>query len=410
MGQWSIDGDTESGYDPQVKRVSRRLERLPGSATLAINNRARELAAAGKDVISFGAGEPDFPTPDHILEAAIAAVRDPANHKYTQNIGLPPLREAIVDYTKTFSDVAIGDDQIIVTNGAKQAIFQAFAALIDPGDEVLLPTPHWVTYPAGVELAGGIPVSVPTDVDSGFKVTVEQLEAARTDKTALVVFVSPSNPTGTVYDADEARAIGEWAQHHGIWVVADEIYQRLIYDGSKTAASVAGVTDDLENVLLINGVAKSFAMTGWRLGWLIGPKDIIDATARHQSHATSNVNNIAQMAAVAALTGPQETVEQMRETFDKRRRRMVTMLSTEPRLRVFDPPGAFYVFPNVESLLGDEYATSEQLAAALIDDVGIAVVPGESFGSPGHIRLSYALSDIDLERGVERILDMFGRI
>ena len=377
---------------------------------MAISNRARELAAEGRDVISFGAGEPDFPTPDHIVEAAVAASHDPANHKYTSNVGLKPLREAIVDYTKKFSNVDIDANQIVVTNGAKQAIFQSFAALIDPGDEVMLPAPHWVTYPAGIELAGGVPISVPTDFKSGFKVDVDQLEAARTDRTRMLVFVSPSNPSGTVYSAEEARAIGEWARDHGIWVVADEIYQRLIYDGSESAASIAAATDELENVLLINGVAKSFAMTGWRLGWMIGPTDIIDAAARHQSHATSNVNNISQMAAVTALNGPQDTVEQMREAFNARRQKMVSMLANEDRLILAEPEGAFYVFPNVEGLLGDKVKTSADLATLLIEEAGLAVVSGESFGSPGHIRLSYALADADMERGLERMLDMFGRI
>lgn len=377
---------------------------------MAISNRARELVAEGRDVISFGAGEPDFPTPKHIVDAAVAASYDPANHKYTSNVGLEPLRNAIVTYTKAFSGVDINSDQIVVTNGAKQAIFQTFAALLDPDDEVLLPTPHWVTYPAGVELAGGVPVPLPTSHEDDFKIGVEQLEAARTSRTRLLAFVSPSNPTGTVYSADEARAIGDWARDNDVWVVADEIYQRLVYDGSEAAASIADVTNGLDNVVLINGVAKSFAMTGWRLGWMIGPSDIVGAAARHQSHATSNVNNIAQMAGIEALNGPQDTVDEMREAFDKRRQRMVSMLATETRLTLVEPQGAFYVFPNVEGLLGGSVDTSASLATLLIEEAGIAVVAGESFGSPGHIRLSYALADHDMERGVERMLHMFGRI
>ncbi len=393
-----------------MKRVSQRLEKLPGSATMAISNRARELRAEGQDVVSFGAGEPDFPTPAHIIEAATIAAKDPATHKYSQNVGLPPLRDAIVDYTREFSGVDIESDQIVVTNGAKQAIFQSFAALIDPGDEVLLPTPHWVTYPAGVQLAGGVPVAVETTIDEGFKVSVEQLEAARTERTKLLVFVSPSNPTGSVYSAGEARAIGQWCLDSDVWLVADEIYQRLVYDGSAAAASIAAVTDGLENVLLINGVAKSFAMTGWRVGWMIGPTDVINAAARHQSHATSNVNNIAQMAAMEALRGPQETVDEMRRIFDTRRNRMIGLLKEEPRIRLFEPDGAFYVFPNVQDLLGDRYPTSADLGDGLINEAGVAVVPGESFGAPGHLRLSYALADDDLERGVEKMLTMFGSI
>ncbi|HEY6634541.1 MAG TPA: pyridoxal phosphate-dependent aminotransferase [Acidimicrobiia bacterium] len=391
-------------------RVSKRLEALPGSATLAISNRAREMKAEGRDVISFGAGEPDFPTPEHIVAAAQRAANDPANHHYTANAGLAPLREAIVEYTATYSNVPVDASQVLVTNGAKQAIFQAFAALLDPGDEVLLPAPHWVTYPAGVELAGGVPVSVPTTMDAGFKVGVDELERHRGDRTKLLIFVSPSNPTGAVYTADEARAIGEWAHENGVWVLADEIYQRLVYGADESAPSIAGVTRDLEDVLLVNGVAKSFAMTGWRVGWMIGPDDVIGAAARHQSHATGNINNVAQAAALEALRGSQDTVLAMREAFDKRRQKMVSMLQTAPGLVCAEPEGAFYVFPDVTGLLGDRYPTSEALAEGLIEEEGIAVVPGESFGAPGFIRLSYALSDEDLERGVTRMIAMFERL
>lgn len=397
-----------------MKRVSQRLGRLPGSATLAISTRAREMRAEGHDVISFGAGEPDFPTPENIVSAAQRAATEPANHHYSANAGLQPLRDAIVDYTRAYSGVGVDPSRILVTNGAKQAIFQAFAALIDPGDEVLLPAPHWVTYPAGIELAGGIPVSVPTSMSEGFLVTVDDLERHRTDRTKLLVFVSPSNPTGAVYGVDEARAIGEWAMENDVWIVADEIYQRLIYGDtygdSEAAPSIAAVTDGLDNVLIINGVAKSFAMTGWRVGWMIGPEDVVGAAARHQSHATGNVNNMAQLAAVEALTGPQDTVLAMRKAFDKRRRAMCDMLAEAPRVDCHVPEGAFYVFPSVKGLLGDRYPTSSALAEGLLEEAGIAVVPGESFGAPGHIRLSYALSDDDLDRGVSRMLAMFGSI
>jgi len=390
-----------------VARVSRRLDRLPGSATLAINTRARQLVAEGRDVISFGAGEPDFPTPGHIVRAAAEAVADPANHHYTPNVGLAPLREAITGYTRQHSGVIVTSDQVLVTNGAKQAIFQTFAALIDPDDEVLLPSPHWVTYPAGIELAGGVPVSVPTEPDSGFKVTVDDLERQRTERTKLFVFVSPSNPTGAVYDRDEARRIGEWAADRGIWVLTDEIYQRLVYGEDHVAPSIVAETPKLENYVLVNGVAKSFAMTGWRVGWMIGPVDIVDAAARHQSHATSNVNNVAQVAALEAVTGPQDTVEAMRQAFDKRRQLMLAMLSGSPRVRCVEPMGAFYVFPDVRGLLGGRYPTSAALAEGLIEEAGVAVVPGESFGAPGYLRLSYALADDDLERGLARIVAMF---
>ena len=393
-----------------MSRISSRLDRLPGSATLAISNRARELRAEGRDVISFGAGEPDFPTPDHIVEAATRAAADSANHHYTANAGLPDLRKAIAAYAKTYSGVEVADSQVLVTNGAKQAIFQAFAALLDPGDEVLLPAPHWVTYPAGIELAGGVPVTVPTSAVTGFKVTAADLEAHLTPKTKMLVFVSPSNPTGAVYTVEEARAIGEWARDNGIWVLADEIYQRLVYSDEEAAPSIAAATPGLDDVILVNGVAKSFAMTGWRVGWMIGPEDTVSAAARHQSHATGNVNNVAQVAALAALTGPQETVVAMREAFDKRRQTMVSMLSDTAGVECVEPAGAFYVFPGVRGLLGDRYPTSESLAEGLLEEAGVAVVPGDSFGAGGFIRLSYALSDSDLERGVSRMLDMFGRL
>jgi len=393
-----------------MSRVSKRLGRLPGSATLAISNRARELRAEGRDVISFGAGEPDFPTPEHIVAAAARAAGDPASHHYTANVGLPLLRSAIVGYTADFSKVAVDETQILVTNGAKQAIFETFAALLDPGDEVLLPAPHWVTYPAGIELAGAVPVTVPSAMADGFKVTVDDLERHRSDKTKMLVFVSPSNPTGAVYTADEARAIGEWATERDIWVMADEIYQRLVYGSEEVAPSISAVTPGLENVVLINGVAKSFAMTGWRVGWMIGPGDVVAAAGRYQSHATGNVNNVAQIAASEALTGPQDTVEAMREAFAKRRQTMLSMLAEAPGISCAEPSGAFYVFPSVAELLGERYPTAEALAEGLLEEAGIAVVPGGSFGAPGFIRLSYALSDSELERGVTRMLDMFGRI
>lgn len=367
------------------------------------------MVAEGREVVSFGAGEPDFATPQHIVTAAAEAAANGANHHYTANVGLPPLRSAISDYTKRFSGIEIDESQILVTNGAKQAIFQTFAALLDPGDEVLLPAPHWVTYPSGIELAGGVTVSIPTPMEDGFKVTVDDLDRHATSRTKLLVFVSPSNPTGAVYTAEEAKAIGDWASQNDIWVMADEIYQRLVYGSEDVASSIAGVTPDLEKVILINGVAKSFAMTGWRVGWMIGPADVVGAAARHQSHATGNVNNVAQMAALEAITGPQDTVEQMRETFDKRRRTMVSMLEGSATVECAEPAGAFYVFPRVE-VLNDKYPTSETLAEGLLEEAGVAVVPGASFGSPGFIRLSYALSDDDLERGVSRMLGMFERL
>ena len=388
-----------------VKRVSRRLDAIPGSATMAISNRARELRAEGREVISFAAGEPDFPTPEHIVAAAARAAHDPANHKYTANQGLPALRQAVAEYTALYSNVEVDSSEVVVTNGAKQAVFQSFAALIDPGDEVLLPAPYWVTYPAGIELAGGVPVAVATSSDSGFKVTVKDLEAARTDRTQALVFVSPSNPTGTVYTSEEAQAIGEWAAEHGVWVIADEIYQRLYYEGG-VAPSIVAATPRFENWIMINGVAKSFAMTGWRVGWMIGPKDIIDAAARHQSHATSNVSNISQHAALAALTGSQDTVDAMRDTFASRRDLMYNLVSEIPGLHCVEPQGAFYVFPDVSEVLGSRFPTSADLAEAIIDQAGVALVPGESFGTPGYLRLSYAVRGEEIRRGVALIADV----
>jgi aspartate/methionine/tyrosine aminotransferase len=369
---------------------------------MAISARARELAAEGRDVISFGAGEPDFATPEHIVAAAARAAHDPATHHYTANAGLPELRRAVAENTTRYSGVQVDAEEVVVTNGAKQAVYQAFSALVDPGDEVLMPSPHWVTYPACIDLFDGVTVPVPTTTDSGFKVTVDDLEAARTKRTKLLVFVSPSNPTGAVYTAEEARAIGEWAAEHDVWVLADEIYQRLVYD-TDVAPSIAGVTPRFENWILVNGVAKSYAMTGWRVGWMVGPKDVMDAAARHQSHATSNVANIAQHAALAALTGPQDTVETMRLAFDSRRKLMHSMVSSIPGVTCVEPNGAFYVFPDVSAVIEGRWESSAALAESIIEKAGVATVPGESFGTPGYIRLSYALGEADIARGVERI-------
>lgn len=377
---------------------------------MAISSRARELRAEGVDVISFGAGEPDFPTPEHIVAEAARAAHDPANHKYSANQGLPTLRAAVAAYTKEYSNVDVDPTEIVVTNGAKQAVFQSFAALVDEGDEVILPSPHWVTYPAGIELAGGKAVTIPTTPESGFKVSVSDLEAAKTERTVALVFVSPSNPTGTVYTASEARAIGEWARDNEVWVIADEIYQRLVYDGSDVAPSIVSATSRFENWIIVNGVAKSFAMTGWRVGWMVGPTDIMEAAARHQSHATSNVANICQQAALAALRGPQETVEKMREAFDSRRRLMHSMISEIPGVSCVEPMGAFYVFPDVSEALTEEVPTSAKLGEVLIEEAGVAVVPGESFGAPGFLRLSYALGETDIERGVTRMGELIASL
>jgi aspartate/methionine/tyrosine aminotransferase len=376
---------------------------------MAIAGRAREMRAEGRDIISFGAGEPDFATPESIVAAASRAAHDPANHHYTANPGLAPLREAVADYTARYSGVHADASEVVVSNGAKQAVFQTFAALIDPGDEVLLPAPYWVTYPAGLELAGGVSVPVSSTAASGFKVSVDDLEAARTDRTTALVFVSPSNPTGAVYSETEARAIGEWARDNEIWVITDEIYQRLVYF-TDVAPSIVAVTPKLENWVIINGVAKSYAMTGWRVGWMVGPSDIIDAAARHQSHATSNVANVTQHAALAALTGPQDTVEEMRLAFDQRRKLMHSMVSEIPGFECVEPEGAFYVFPDVTEVLSDRYPTSEALAEGILEEAGVALVPGESFGAPGFLRFSYAVGEDEIERGVTQIASLIERL
>jgi aspartate/methionine/tyrosine aminotransferase len=394
-----------------MPRISHRVAAIEESATMAISNRARILQAEGRDVISYGAGEPDFPTPAHVVEAAAEACRNPRNHKYTANAGLAELREAIATVTGRDGGPAVQPSQVLVTNGGKQAVFQTIAALVDDGDEVIVPAPYWVTYPEAVALAGGVPVAVETDAAAGFKATVDQLEATRTARTKLLIFVSPSNPTGAVYTAEEAAEIGRWAGEHGIWVMTDEIYQHLVY-GDTTFSSLPVLAPELEDRwVIVNGVAKTFAMTGWRVGWMIGPADVINAANNLQSHATSNVANVSQMAALAALTGPMDAVEEMRQAFDRRRRMMHAMLDAIPGATCVEPTGAFYCFPDFRELIGGEIkgqpiGSSMDLAAALLDHAEVACVPGEAFGAPGYARFSYALGDADLERGLARVQDL----
>ena len=371
---------------------------------MAISNRAKEMQAEGRDVISFGAGEPDYETPAHIVEAAVDAARDPVNHSYSANTGLAPLRTAIAEKTSADDGLEISPSQVLVTNGGKQAVFQTFAALLDPGDEVIIPAPYWVTYPEAVKLAGGAPVAVQTTVGEDFKASVDQLEAARTPRTKALMFVSPSNPTGAVYDPDHTRAVGEWAAEHGIWVLTDDIYQYLVY-GDTEFTSLPGVTPGLDDRwVIIHGVSKTYAMTGWRVGWMIGPKDVITAAANLQSHATSNVSNVSQRAAVAALTGPHEPIEEMRLGFDRRRQTMHSMLSDMRGVTCAEPRGAFYCFPSFESVIAEgRFESSIDLCAAALEEAEVALVPGEAFGAPGHARLSYALSDTDLVEGLKRL-------
>jgi aspartate aminotransferase len=391
-------------------RISRRIAAIAESATLKVDAKAKALQAEGRPVISYAAGEPDFPTPAHIVEAASLALTDPKNFKYSPTPGLPELREAIVDKTRRDSGIEVSAAQVVVTNGGKQAVYEAFATLIDPGDEVLVPTPFWTTYPEVIQLAGGVPVEVFAGADQGYQVTIEQLEAARTPRTKAVLFVSPSNPTGAVYSPAQVAELGAWAQEHELWAISDEIYQNLVYDGVR-AESIAEHMDP-QRVVLLNGVAKSYAMTGWRLGWMVAPVDVAKAAANLQSHLSSNVSNISQRAAIAALTGPQDVVEEMRLAFDRRRKAIVAGLSAIPGMVCPTPEGAFYAYPDVTGLLGREWggvtpATSLELADLILEQTEVAVVPGEAFGPSGYLRLSYALGDDALAEGITRLQRLF---
>jgi aspartate/methionine/tyrosine aminotransferase len=390
------------------RRISRRIGSIAESATLAVDAKAKALKAAGRPVIGFGAGEPDFPTPDYIVAAAIEACSTPANHRYTPAGGLPALKAAIVAKTLRDSAYDVAPEQVLVTNGGKQAVYQAFATVVDPGDEVLLPAPYWTTYPEAITLAGGVPVEVFAGEDQGYLVTVEQLEAARTERTKALLFCSPSNPTGAVYSPEQVRAIGQWALGHGVWVITDEIYEHLTYDDAVFSSMPVQVPELADTCIVLNGVAKTYAMTGWRVGWLIGPRDVVKAATNLQSHLSSNVANVSQQAAIAALTGDLSAVDAMRSAFDRRRRTMVAMLSEIDGVDCPTPQGAFYAYPSVKGVLGREIAgrtprTSAELADLILEEAEVAVVPGEAFGPSGYLRLSYALGDDDLVEGVARI-------
>jgi aspartate aminotransferase len=393
-------------------RISKRIGSIAESATLKVDAKAKGLQAAGRPVISYAAGEPDFATPAHIVEAAVLAARDPKNHRYTPAIGLPELREAIVVKTLQDSGTAYTAAQVVVTNGGKQAVYQAFAALLDPGDEVLLPSPYWTTYPEAIALAGGKTVEVFAGSDQGYKVTVAQLEAARTPKSKVLLFCSPSNPTGAVYSRAEVEAIGKWAYENGLWIISDEIYQNLTYDGVKAVSVTEAVPEMIDRTILVNGVAKSYAMTGWRLGWMVGPLDAMKAAGNLQSHLSSNVSNISQRAAIEALTGPQDEVVAMRESFDRRRRLAVAELNKIPGWVAPMPEGAFYVYSDVSGLLGREWGgkminTSLELCDYILDTAEVALVPGEAFGPSGYVRMSYALGDGPLLEGIARLQKLF---
>lgn len=394
-----------------ASRVSHRLSAISESATLAVDAKAKALKAQGRPVIGFGAGEPDFPTPDYIVDAAVEAAKDPKNHRYSAATGLPELKEAIATKTLRDSCITVDPGQVLVTNGGKQAVYNAFAALIDPEDEVIVPAPYWTTYPESIQLAGGVPVHVFAGPDQGYKVTVEQLEASRTENTKVLVFVSPSNPTGAVYTAEETEKIGRWALENGLWVVTDEIYEHLTYDGVPFTSIVKVVPELADQTVILNGVAKTYAMTGWRVGWMIGPDDVIKAAGRLQSHATSNVANVSQRAALAAVSGSLDTVKEMRVAFDRRRQTIVKMLNEIPGFDCPTPKGAFYAYVDARGALdkpirGRTPETTAELAEIILEEAEVAVVPGEAFGPSGFLRLSYALGDDDLVEGVTRIKNL----
>jgi aspartate aminotransferase len=398
--------------DQARARVSARIGGIAESATLAVDAKAKALKAEGRPVIGFGAGEPDFPTPDYVVEAAAAACHDPGNHRYTPAGGMPALKKAIVEKTRRDSGYEVEPSQVLVTNGGKQAVYEAFATLLDPGDEVILPAPYWTTYPEAIRLAGGEPVEVLADETQDYLVTVEQLDSARTERTKALLFCSPSNPTGAVYPRDQVERIGQWAVEHGIWVVTDEIYEHLTYDDAEAPSMPVVVPELADTCVVLNGVAKTYAMTGWRVGWLIGPTDVVKAATNLQSHATSNVANVSQKAALAAVTGDLSAVEEMKAAFDRRRRTIVRMLNEIDGVVCPEPRGAFYAYPSVKGLLGREVdgvtpRTTTELAELILEKAEVAVVPGEAFGSPGYLRLSYALGDDDLAEGVGRLQKLF---
>ena len=392
-------------------RLSERVAAIAESPTLAVDAKAKQLKAAGENVIGFGAGEPDFPTPDHIVRAASEATHHQLYHRYTPAAGLLELRAAVAAKTKRDSGFEVQSSQVVISNGGKHALYNAFMSIVDPGDEVLLPSPYWVSYPEMIRLAQGTVVELPTTVETGFRVTLEQLEEAVTDRTKALLFVSPSNPTGAVYPPEEVEAIGRWAVEHGIWVVTDEIYEHLVYGDAKFSSMPVAVPELAERCIVVNGVAKTYAMTGWRVGWTIAPTDVATAITNLQSHVTSNVSNVAQAAALAAVSGDLEDVAMMREAFDRRRLTIYKLLNDIPGVTCVEPEGAFYAFPSFEGVLGKEIGgrvanDTLELAEIILEQAKVAIVPGEAFGAPGYARLSYALSDDDLAEGVTRIADL----
>ena len=395
--------------------LSNRIDSVAPSATLAVDTKAKAMKAQGIDVISFGAGEPDFPTPDFIASAASQACLDPRNHRYTPTAGLPELRQAIADKTERDSGYAVTPDQVVVTNGGKQAVYETFQILLNPGDQVIIPAPYWTSYPEMVTLAGGKPVPVLSGADQGYLPSLDALEAARTERTKAIIINTPSNPTGVVWDDDLVRAIGQWALEHHIWVVSDEIYEHLTYDGAHTPYPGALVPELRDQLIVLNGVAKTYAMTGWRVGWMVAPAAVSKAAGKLQGHMTSNVANVSQRAALAAIQGPMDAVETMGRAFALRRKSIMVALNQVPGVECPEPKGAFYAFPDVTGLLnrplgphGTTSRTSSDLAAAILEETHVAAVPGEAFGAPGHLRFSYALSDQDLAEGMRRFQAWIG--
>ena len=410
-----IDQDSETelngGKLSDRSRVSTRVGAISPSATLAVTNKAKELKSDGAPVIGFGAGEPDFPTPEHILDAAKKAISDPVNHRYSPAGGLPELREALAQKTERDSGLLVSPDQIVVTNGGKHAVYNCMQVLLDAGDEVLLPSPYWTTYPEPVALAGATTKVIPTSEETGFRISIEQLDAAKTEKTKALIFCSPSNPTGAVYPKEEIEAIGKWAADNNVWVITDEIYEHLVYGENEHFSLPTLVPEIQDRCIVLNGVAKTYAMTGWRVGWIIAPPDVAKASSTLQSHQPSNVANISQRAALAAVSGPLDDVKRMREAFDRRRQVMFKMLSQIQGVSILEPQGAFYAFPNFEGVLGNAFRgrtpeTTLDLAKILLEEVHVALVPGEAFGSPGYARISFALGDEELEEGIQRVADL----
>ncbi|MCP2095219.1 Aspartate/methionine/tyrosine aminotransferase [Actinosynnema pretiosum] len=415
IGAMAEPETTPAPTAPSHPRISRRIGGIAESATLAVDAKAKALKAAGRPVIGFGAGEPDFPTPEAVVAAAQAACADPRNHRYTPAAGLPELREAVAAKTKRDSGYEVAASQVLITNGGKQAVYQAFATIVDPGDEVLLPAPYWTTYPEAITLAGGVPVQVTADETTDYLVTVEQLEAARTPRTKVLLLCSPSNPTGSVYSREAITAIGRWAHANGLWVISDEIYEHLVYDGAEAVSLPVAVPEMADRTIVLNGVAKTYAMTGWRVGWLIGPADVVKAASNLQSHLSSNVSNVAQRAALEAVSGSLDAAHAMRVAFDRRRRLIVELLSAIPGVECPTPTGAFYVYPSVKALIGKELRGQEitdsvTLAALILEHAEVAVVPGEAFGTPGYLRLSYALGDEDLKTGLDRMAKLLAEV